>query len=171
MGSSYLKGEFYGLLRLEKPTAESAADYPPGYVFLPEHLAGEEVCRQLVSEEIRRHKVRAGVFRQEWVKTRERNEALDCRVYARAAAALLGIERWQEAEWARAELQLALMQPARRALQTNLALDAEEEAPLEETQPDKAPVDEPATVPAHAAPPPRPAFRPRGWGGAAGGAW
>jgi phage terminase large subunit GpA-like protein len=171
VGSSYLKGEFYGQLRLEKPTAESAAGYPPGYVFLPEHLAGEEVCRQLVSEEIRRHKVRAGVFRQEWVKTRERNEALDCRVYARAAAALLGIERWQEAEWARAELQLALMQPARRALQTNLALDAEEEAPLEETQPDEAPVDEPATVPAHAAPPPRPAFRPRGWGGAAGGAW
>ena len=111
------------------------------------------------------------MFRQEWVKTRERNEALDCRVYARAAAALLGIERWQEAEWARAELQLALMQPARRALQTNLALDAEEEAPLEDTQPDELPVDEPAAVPAHAAPPPRPAFRPRGWGGAAGGAW
>lgn len=171
VGSSYLKGEFYGQLRLEKPTAESAADYPPGYVFLPEHLAGEEVCRQLVSEEIRRHKVRAGVFRQEWVKTRERNEALDCRVYARAAAALLGIDRWQEAEWARAELQLALMQPARRALQTNLALDAEEEAPLEDAQPDETPVDEPAAVPAHAAPPPRPAFRPRGWGGATGGAW
>lgn len=168
VGSSYLKGEFYGLLRLDRPTSESGADYPPGYVFLPEHLAGEEVCRQLVSEEIRRHKIRAGVFRQEWVKTRERNEALDCRVYARAAAALLGVDRWQEADWQRCEAQIGLLQPARRALQTNLALDAEaDEAPLEDVTPEETPAEEPATP----AMPPRPAFRPRGWGGAAGSAW
>jgi phage terminase large subunit GpA-like protein len=28
-----------------------------------------------------------------------RNEALDCRVYARAAAAICGIDRWPEARW------------------------------------------------------------------------
>ena len=168
VGSSYLKGEFYGQLRLEKPTAESGADYPPGYVFLPEHLAGEEICRQLVSEEIRRHKIRAGVFRQEWVKTRERNEALDCRVYARAAAALLGIDRWQEADWQRCESQIGLLQPARRALQTNLPLDPDaDEAPLEDLPPAEMPAEQTATP----AMPPRPAFRPRGWGGAAGSAW
>jgi phage terminase large subunit GpA-like protein len=35
------------------------------------------------------------------VKTRERNEALDCRVYARAAAAALGMDGWGDGRWAR----------------------------------------------------------------------
>ena len=30
---------------------------------------------------------------------RERNESLDCRVYARAAAWILGADRWDEATW------------------------------------------------------------------------
>jgi phage terminase large subunit GpA-like protein len=35
----------------------------------------------------------------EWQKLRERNEALDCRVYARAAAWILGADRWSEKQW------------------------------------------------------------------------
>jgi len=34
---------------------------------------------------------------------RERNEALDCRVYARAAAGRVGIDRFQEKHWAALE--------------------------------------------------------------------
>ena len=34
---------------------------------------------------------------------RERNEALDCRVYARAAAGRIGIDRFQEKHWAELE--------------------------------------------------------------------
>ncbi len=30
---------------------------------------------------------------------RERNEALDCRVYARAAASRIGLDRYQEKHW------------------------------------------------------------------------
>lgn len=162
VGSSYLKGEFYGQLRLEKPTAESGAAYPAGYVFLPEHLAGEEICRQLVSEEIRRHKIRAGVFRQEWVKTRERNEALDGRVYARAGAALLGIDRWQEADWERAARELKQYQASRRALQP--ALDIEEQgedftAPAHD-QPEDTPVED---APIMKMPPPVKPGRSRFW--------
>lgn len=37
----------------------------------------------------------------EWVKDRERNEALDVRVYNRAAAAIIGIDRFTEKDWAR----------------------------------------------------------------------
>jgi phage terminase large subunit GpA-like protein len=146
---------------LEKPTAESGAPYPPGYVFLPEHLAGEEICRQLVSEEIRRHKVRAGVFRQEWVKTRERNEALDGRVYARAAASLLGIDRWQEADWARAARELTLYQPAKRAMQPALDIaDQPDDLAGEELAPDDMPeAPEPITRP----PPPAKTGRSRFW--------
>jgi phage terminase large subunit GpA-like protein len=40
-----------------------------------------------------------GFSHQEWQKMRERNEALDCRVYARAAAWILGADRWDEATW------------------------------------------------------------------------
>ena len=40
-------------------------------------------------------------------KLRERNEALDCRVYARAAAWIVGADRWSEARWADLEAQVA----------------------------------------------------------------
>lgn len=40
-----------------------------------------------------------GYPKREWQKTRERNEALDCRVYARAAAIALGIDRWSDSKW------------------------------------------------------------------------
>jgi phage terminase large subunit GpA-like protein len=35
----------------------------------------------------------------EWEKTRDRNEALDCRVYARAAASAVGMDRFTEEDW------------------------------------------------------------------------
>ena len=38
-----------------------------------------------------------GFSRLEWQKLRERNEALDCRVCARAAAWIIGADRWPEA--------------------------------------------------------------------------
>jgi phage terminase large subunit GpA-like protein len=37
---------------------------------------------------------------------RERNEALDCRVYARAAAWIAGADRWTEAMWHNLEQQI-----------------------------------------------------------------
>ena len=45
---------------------------------------------------------RTGFTRQEWQKTRPRNEAIDCRVYARGAAYALGLDRWSAVKWARA---------------------------------------------------------------------
>ena len=36
---------------------------------------------------------------REWQKTRERNEALDCYVYARAVAAILGLDRMADRHW------------------------------------------------------------------------
>jgi phage terminase large subunit GpA-like protein len=40
-----------------------------------------------------------GYRRHQWQKMRERNEALDCRVYARAAASRIGLDRYQEKNW------------------------------------------------------------------------
>ncbi|WP_135469813.1 phage terminase large subunit family protein [Crenalkalicoccus roseus] len=101
VGSSFLKAETYGWLKLDRPTEESGAPFPPGYVHLPVHAASEEFCRQLCAEQLVERAGRNGFRRLEWVKTRERNEALDCRVYARAAAAALRVDGWGEGRWAR----------------------------------------------------------------------
>jgi phage terminase large subunit GpA-like protein len=109
VGSSYLKGEFYGQLRLDKPTAESGAAFPRGYVHLSDTVAGEEICKQLTAEALRQVRRRNGQVGREWVRTRA-NEALDCRNYARAAATLLGIDRMPESRWA--EYEAAAATPA-----------------------------------------------------------
>jgi len=53
-------------------------------------------------------KTKRGFSRLEWQKLRERNEALDCRVYARAAAWIAGADRWTEAMWRDLESQVGL---------------------------------------------------------------
>ena len=40
-----------------------------------------------------------GYPKRVWQKIRDRNEALDCRVYARAAAIALGVEHWSDKKW------------------------------------------------------------------------
>jgi Phage terminase large subunit (GpA) len=53
----------------------------------------------LVGASMRRSTVK-GFPRASWEKEPgRRNEALDCRVYARAAAAICGIDRWPDARW------------------------------------------------------------------------
>lgn len=124
VGSGYLKRELYGWLRLEQPNLEKGDPHPPGYVHLPVHAADQEFCEQLSAEQLvlRRNK-KTGFARMEWVKTRERNEALDCRVYARAAAVGYGAEdramtplRWQAIASSRAgEAQAAVVHAAQES--------------------------------------------------------
>ncbi len=64
-------------------------DHGPGYIHLPHAAwADEELAAQLTSERLETRHVR-GVAVQGWVKTRKRNEALDCWVYSLAALRLL----------------------------------------------------------------------------------
>lgn len=64
-------------------------DEGPGYIHFSDHL-GEEYYRQLTAEKIitRFHK---GYGKRTFVKTRERNEALDCMVYAMSAYGILNV--------------------------------------------------------------------------------
>ena len=64
--------------------------------------------KQLVAEQLLTVKTRRGFTRLEWQKLRERNEALDCRVYARAAVWIAGIDRWSERKWQELEKQLGI---------------------------------------------------------------
>ena len=76
---------------------------------LPEWLDGNLV-KQLVAEQLVTHKTRNGFARNEWRKLRD-NEALDCAVYARAALAVLGSDRYGERFWAIMGSQIVVAQP------------------------------------------------------------
>ena len=106
---STFKSETYRFLRLERPTPEELAGgetVPPGTMHLPGWIDSEWL-KQLVAEQLVTVRNKRGFARLEWQKLRERNEALDCRVYARAAAWILGADRWSDAQWAELERQVA----------------------------------------------------------------
>ncbi|HRO13355.1 MAG TPA: phage terminase large subunit family protein, partial [Amaricoccus sp.] len=105
---STFKAETYRFLRLDRPTGEelaAGASFPPGTVHLPDWVDAEWL-KQFVAEQLVTVKTKRGFARLEWQKLRERNEALDTRVYARAAAWIAGADRWPEAKWRDLEAQL-----------------------------------------------------------------
>jgi phage terminase large subunit GpA-like protein len=61
----------------------------PGFVHLPD-WADEEYLAQLTAEKAIRKYVKGRGAVREWIKVRERNEALDLEVYALAALHILG---------------------------------------------------------------------------------
>ena len=93
------KLEFYNHLRKVAEVAEDGTSltYPPGYIHLPKMDA--EYLQQLCAEQLVTVHDRRGFSRREWQKLRERNEALDCYVYARAAAMAAGLDRFEEKHW------------------------------------------------------------------------
>lgn len=94
VGVSVVKSELYGWLRLDKD--ETTGEYPPGYCHFPEYE--QEYFRGITAETLT-FRVKNGHRKWEWVKKYERNEPLDLRVYARAAAAVCGMDRFQEQHW------------------------------------------------------------------------
>jgi len=94
VGSSLLKQELFSLLKLDQPID---SDLPPGWCEWPQY--GPEYFQGLCSEQLVRVKNRAGYTRHQWEKIRERNEPLDCRCYARAAASVVGLDRWTAEDW------------------------------------------------------------------------
>lgn len=92
VGSSLAKTELYGWLKQVK----TSEDVPFGWCNFPAY--NDEYFRQLTAEEIVPRLVK-GFRKLHWEKVYNRNEALDCRVYARAAAALEGIDRWTDEQW------------------------------------------------------------------------
>jgi len=93
IGVNVVKSELYAWLRLELPTDESEdQEIPGGYCHFPEY--GEEFFKQLTAEHLVPVVKKTGFTTLEWqiIPGRE-NHFLDCRVYARAAASLAGLDR------------------------------------------------------------------------------
>lgn len=94
VGADTAKSTIYGRLRL--------TEHGPGYVHLGKWLPSE-VFEQLTAERLVT-KYYKGRPKLEWMKPPgRRNEALDCAVYALVAAHYLGVPRWKEPDWQRAE--------------------------------------------------------------------
>ena len=105
------KLELYNNLRKSASVAEDGVStmFPPGFVHLPK-IDGEFI-QQLCAEQLITRRDRNGFPVREWQKVRERNEALDCYVYARAAAAAAGLDRFEERHWREMERQLGIARP------------------------------------------------------------
>lgn len=103
VGTNRAKEELYGWLKQERPTKESGDKMPYGFCHFPEY--GEEFFKGITAEEVVVRLVK-GFRRYQWEKVYERNEPIDCRVYARAVASLDGIDRYEKEEWDRLEEQL-----------------------------------------------------------------
>ncbi len=93
LGVSGLKAELYGWLKMEPP--EEGKPEPYGFCHFPEY--SEEHFKRLTSETLETKWVK-GRKKYEWVAD-GRNEQLDCRVYARAAASFYGIDRFKDWKW------------------------------------------------------------------------
>jgi phage terminase large subunit GpA-like protein len=131
---SFFKRELYKLLALPRPTDQMILDggFPAGYVHLP-FMVGDEWCQQLVAEQMVIVRSRRGwAVRTEWRQLRPRNEALDMRVYARAAVWLAGADRWPESYW--------------RDLEQQLGLEGEDGAPAPRPPPPIQPVPQPGAL-------------------------
>jgi phage terminase large subunit GpA-like protein len=94
VGTDTAKALIYGRMRLSAAGA--------GYMHFSRQLPADEF-EQLTAERLVTKYVK-GHARLEWHKPPgRRNEALDCEVYALAAAYYLGMARWKENDWAKWE--------------------------------------------------------------------
>ncbi len=88
------KGSLPG--RCERSSTEIPELLRRGTVTFPKY--SEEYFKQITAEQLVT-KVVKGYRRTEWQKMRDRNESLDCRSYARAAAAVAGMDHYTDATW------------------------------------------------------------------------
>lgn len=127
VGTDTAKELIYSRLCIEK--------VGPGFVHLPRDLPGDEIDQ--LTAETRVVKYVKGRTKYEWVRpSNRRNEALDCAVYAEAAAHYLGAHRYTEVHWKRLEAQLEKARPA-------AVPDADQVAAPEQDAPAPQPVAQP----------------------------
>jgi phage terminase large subunit GpA-like protein len=77
-------------------------------VHLPDTVSDEWIKQLVAEQQVIVRSRRGFAARTEWRQLRPRNEALDCRIYARAAVWLAGADRWNALRWGNLEAQLGL---------------------------------------------------------------
>ena len=95
IGVNMLKSELYSYLRLHKDEHGQA---PHGYCHFPDAYPAE-YFKGIASEQLQEVLTNKGYTQLQWVKTYRRNEPLDCRNYARAAASMLLYDNFTERDF------------------------------------------------------------------------
>ncbi len=125
------KVELYRWLKLDWPSETELKDgmpYPAGSCHFPQYA--EEYFKQLTAEK-RIIRVHRGYPRAVWEKDPTRNnEALDCRVYARAAASIYGLDCFSERHWL--QLEEVLGKPVLTAQSQTQSIETKEPTALNE---------------------------------------
>lgn len=103
VGVSFLKDELYGQLSKEQPL-DKDSPFPKGYCHFPEY--DKTYFKMLTAEEKRENKNKNGHSLFEWYKIRERNEALDCRVYNLFCSYVLRLRDFKEINWQQLESEM-----------------------------------------------------------------
>lgn len=106
VGTNLIKSEIYGDLKKREPE-DHLESYPPGFIHFPEY--DMEYFLQLTAEERKISKDKRGYTKIIWEKKRERNEILDLHVYNRALAAIIGIDRMNEAQYLKLEINIGVV--------------------------------------------------------------
>ncbi len=86
-----IKGQLFSFLRSEDKNMAGYMSFPVQYT--------QEYYKQLTVETLIKSKDRHGFYRYEYKKVRDRNEVLDCTVYARAASIHLGVDHFTDLQW------------------------------------------------------------------------
>jgi phage terminase large subunit GpA-like protein len=131
VNTSIAKEELYRFLRLSAPDLKAGENWPNGFCHFPSY--SKEFFEQLCAEQLV-SRVVMGQTRYHWEKLRDRNEALDCRIYARAAAVSLRMDGWQESRWVELERQVMAPPPFKSAERPGWA-----DKPMPEFKPFRAP--------------------------------
>ena len=103
LGVSLLKSELYGFLKLQATEIDGIEIFPKGYCHFPQY--DRNYFKMLTAEELQLSKNKKGYDVWQWTKKYERNEALDVRNYARAAAYIIGVDRFRKENWDRIKMQ------------------------------------------------------------------
>lgn len=107
VGVSLLKSELMGLLSIPRPEDSDIA--PVGWVHMPKQGLTKDMAKELVAErKVIERDANGRVTGTRWERIESRRaEMLDCHNYARAAAALVGWDRFKERDFERYEAQIA----------------------------------------------------------------
>lgn len=93
LGVSVIKSEIYGWLR---QTLNDDGSEPAGYCHFPQY---DVHYFKSLTAEVYTYKIVNNLRKYDWVKMYERNEVLDCYVYARAAAIIGQIDRFTDEDY------------------------------------------------------------------------
>lgn len=110
------KPELYAWLKSARPPSDDQT-FPPGFCHFPQNRP-QGYFKGLTIESVA-PRYRRGVATYVWTcPSGGRNEPLDCRVYARAAAAILGVDRYTPEDWSKLEAQVETGGPVRDSSKT-----------------------------------------------------